>query len=180
MYPLWNVRRLWTSKVNWHYFGIPPARWWGPFPGYLWPEKSPQDCAQHPWLEESEAAQSFPRSNGHDLILLRDRKLPLTPVMQFYPCAEDNLAVTLTPQLWCRYGKSTHSQSNFHSLSTWPMHWALIWVNESFSCRKGNENVHSLCLRGGRCLQQLNILMGETHLNKGAKYISLGKFYWGH
>lgn len=73
VHSLWNVRRLWTSKVNWHYFGILPARWWGPFPGDLWPEKSPQDCVQHSWLEESEAAESFPRGNGHDLILLRDR-----------------------------------------------------------------------------------------------------------
>lgn len=73
MYSLWNVRRLWTSKVNWHYFGILLARWWGPFPGDIWPEKGPQDCAKHSWSEESEVAQRFPRGNGHGLILLRDK-----------------------------------------------------------------------------------------------------------
>lgn len=68
-----------------------------------------------------------------------ETKPSLNPVVQFYPCAKDNPAVTLTLQLWWGYGKSTYSQSNFHSLSIWPMHCAFMWVNESFLCRKGKE-----------------------------------------
>lgn len=126
-----------------------------PLPGDIWPEKRPQDCTQHCWSEESEAARSFPRGNRHESTLSfhSETKLPLTPVVQFYPCSKDNPAVTLTLQLCCGYGKSTYYQSNFHSHSIRPAHWALIWVNGSFSCRTSTKNMHSLCLRGVICLQ---------------------------
>lgn len=80
-------------------------------------------------------------------------ELPLTPVMRFHPFARHHPLVTPTLCFWWEYRKSTCSQSNFHVLSIWPMHWALIWVNESFSCRTSTENMHRLCLRGGICLQ---------------------------
>ena len=152
MYSLGKMQRSGTRQMSWHYFGILPDRRGGPSPGDIRSQRRPQDCAQRPW---SEAAESSPRGNGHESILsfYSETKLPLTPVMQFYPFARDHPAVT--PTLWLRwgYGKSTYSQSNFHILSIWPMHWALIWVNESFSCRTSTENMHSLCLRGGICLQ---------------------------
>lgn len=108
----------------------------------------------HNLLGQRNQRQLVASQGAMDMIsFYSETKLPLTPVVEFYPWAKDNPAVTLTLQLWCGYGKSTYSQSNFHSLSIWPMHWALIWVNESFSCRTSKENVHSLCLRGGRCLQ---------------------------
>ena len=149
MYPLGKVRRSGKKEVTWRCFGILPGRQGGPSPGDIWSQRRPPDCAQHTWSGESEAAESSPRGSGHEssLSFYLETKLPLTPVMQFYLFAREHPAVTPTLWLPWGYGKSSYSQSNFHILSIWPVHWALIWVNESFSCKTRTENMHSLCLQ---------------------------------